>query len=240
MIEALGGTAGKITKYGTLVLFPLLLLSFLWGGICWFRRGAPRTAALTGAVASGLIGFVLMVAASAILWNRIGLQYFSLAAWVWPLLMGVAVDAIPFRGARAAAAALILSAAFAAGTGHVMGKAREDVRTGVQTALEIGNALQAENGQSPIYTAVLKQPPYFPNKILFQVYAPGVKAMEPKDVPPGWAEGGDRPVIVFSRKVSPEMNGPDRDYWHDIQNGRKLKDNGVRVDAATSVFVFCR
>jgi len=131
--------------------------------------------------------------------------------------------------------ALVLLSGLAAGTCHVLGASREDTEAGVAAAVRAGGERDA------IYTAVLWQPDWYPHALPFRYRAPGVHdgdmdIREPAAIPAGDAPGGDRPVIVVTRKTDPEKYALHA-LWAPILRGRRLAQT-LSVDDATRVYVF--
>ena len=160
-------------------------------------------------------------------WDTVPLQYFTAAAWTLPLFFAAFVDAVeperwrrPLAGALAVVS-LVMGVALAGGT------SREDVRRATRMAVELGADLDR-----PIYTALLRQPPSFPNITPYRAYAPSLQAIEPADLPQPGDPDFDRPVVVINRAVADH-----RHEWDPIRTGRTITQR-VWIDWFLTVLVF--
>jgi len=201
----------------------------------WKRTLPAGSGAVSSALLAGALGSVAVTALCLCVWKRVPLQYFAVAAWAWPMLVGLGVQCVP--GARLArlTTALVLLASLAAGASHALGASREDTEAGVVAAVSAGRDRNA------LYTAVLWQPDWYPHTLPFRFRAPGVHdaeldVREPAEVPPGDAPGGERDVIVVTRRTEPERYAL-RELWAPILRGRHLAQI-LQVDAVTRVYVF--
>jgi hypothetical protein len=201
----------------------------------WKRTLPPGSGAVGSALLAGALGFVAVTALCLGVWKRVPLQYFAVAAWAWPMLLGFGVQCV--SGARLArlTTALVLLAGLTAGACHALGASREDTEAGVVAAVQAGRDRNA------LYTAVLWQPDWYPHALPFRYRAPGVHdadmdVREPAEIPPGDAPGGERDVIVVTRRTEPERHAF-RELWVPILQGRHLAET-LQIDAVTRVYVF--
>jgi len=216
MIGSLGGVPAGAARVAAVAFFALAAA----GLVALVRRGrGPPSSALGGILAAAGLAYALLLVACLLVWRRVPDQYFVVGAWGWMLLVGACVDA--FARARAAFAGLMCAASLALGASHVAGAPREDVRSAVETAVSM-----TEEGHT--LTAVLWQPPWYPDRLPFDVYARGVEAREPGEVPV--AEGG---VVVLARSAPP---GRLPEKWRAILEGRRVVRE-IRIDAAMSVYL---
>lgn len=201
----------------------------------WRRTTPVGSAAVWSALLVGAVGFIATTALCLVVWKRVPLQYFAVAAWAWPMLVGMGVQCVPGAKLARLLNAIVLLSAMAAGSCHVLGASRENTEAGVVAAIDAGRDRNA------IYTAVLWQPDWYPHALPFRYRAPGVHdsdmdIREPQEIPAGDAPDGDRPVIVVTRKTEPEGYAL-RSLWAPIRRGRRLAET-IHVDAATRVYVF--
>lgn len=235
-IGGLGAPYAGLMRAAAALLFAAVGVGILY--ILWRIRERTLpvgSAAVWSALRVGALGFVAVTVLCLVVWKRVPLQYFAVAAWAWPLLVGLGVHCAP--GARLArlSTALVLLSALAAGTCHVLGASREDTEAGVVAAVRAGL------GRDALYTAVLWQPDWYPHTLPFRFRAPGVHdgdldVREPEEIPPGDAPGGERTVIVVTRRTEPERYAF-RELWAPILRERRLAQT-LEIDAVTRVYVF--
>jgi hypothetical protein len=231
LVPRMGGLRGApawLAKAGFAVLFGALAVLAV-GALAARREGRRPGAELVGTVLVALIASLALALACVKLKNRVPLQYFALTAWAWPLVFGALVDALPARR-RAAAAAVLLAASATAGLGQALGAPREDLRGAVRLALEKAAASDAW------ITAVMWQPSFYARTTLFEVYAPEARFLEPGSVPSVLEEGGERPVVIVTRRA-PDTGFTNWADWGPLQRGRK-RIEATHFDGGVSVFVW--
>lgn len=236
MIGGLGAPRVVPMRIAVALLFAAVgvgVLHVVWR--IWKRTTPVGSAAAWSALLVGAVGFVVTTVLCLVVWRRVPLQYFTVAAWAWPLLVGMGVQCVSGAKLARLLTAIVLLSSLAAGTCHVSGASREDTEAGVVAALGAGKDRNA------IYTAVLRQPYWYPHVLPLRYCARGVRdtdmdVREPHEIPAVDAPGGDRPVIVVTRKTEPEGDAF-RSMWDSIRRGRRLVQT-LRVDAATRVYVF--
>lgn len=240
MIGGLGAPWAGAMRIATI----LLLAASAVGGLCILWRIAKRTTpaappeAWSGAWSAAGVGVVAFLATTVlclVVWKRVPLQYFAVAAWAWPLGIALGVQCVPGAKLARLLTALVLFSGLMAGTCHVLGASREDTEAGVAAAVRAGA------GRDAIYTAVLWQPDWYPHTLPFRyrgVHEADLDVREPGEIPAGDAPGGERPVIVVTRKTDPERFAL-RALWAPILRGRRLVET-IPVDEATRVYVFER
>lgn len=201
-IRALGGSSTFLAWLGTV----LLLGGLLGAGFHWLRRAGKRDLpradrSVAMAVTYAILAVGVVCAMSIWSWARVSVRYLWIAAWLWPLIACELVSAIRSPRARAAAAALLLVGAGLAGVGHAGGRTREDVRSAVEYARQLGEEFARQDpAHPPLYTALLSQPPRFEHGIPYLAYGAGLDWVEPKDLPRPGQPGFERPVIVVTRR----------------------------------------
>jgi hypothetical protein len=109
------------------------------------------------------------------------------------------------------------------------GKSREDMRSAIAAVRELGAELAAKQ---PIYTALLTQPPSFPNTLPYREYAPDLAPVEPTQLPTPGSSDFARPVIVLRRVVA-----LGRKEWLPITTGR-TKMREIAIDRYLTVYAF--
>ena len=231
-MDSLGAAASAHLRAAGWILLGLGLL----GSLNLLRRprdGVDRARVVTAALLVSGAGFVITTALCVSLWHRVPMQYFVVASWGWPLLVGLMLDAVPGRGRRVSAG-LVIAAFLFAGIGQLRGESREDTERGVEVALQEGANRDA------IYTAVLWQPAWYPHTLPWRFLdaeprTGPVEVLEPTDVPPG--DRSDRPVVVVTRKARPRGEHVLAGVWDSIERGRRLV-KAVAVDPATRVYVY--
>jgi hypothetical protein len=229
-IDSLRGSSAWLARSGFVGLLVGLAVLVV-GALAWRREGRRPGAELVGAVCVAALASVLLAIACVKLKNRLPLQYFALAAWAWPLVCGALVDGLPARR-RTLAACVLLVASATAGLGQALGAPREDLRGAVRLAVEKATASDAW------LTAVLWQPEGYAHTTLFRVYAPEANVVEPQEVPGVLEEGGQRPVVIVTRKA-PDTGFTNWPEWSPIQQGRKRID-ATHLGEGISVYVWGR
>ena len=224
----LGGVWEPLAKLGA-ALFGLCLLAavLLSARGLARRRGPPRHSLLVGLAVFLVASFSLTAGLSIYRWDTVPLQYFTAAAWTLPLFFAAIMDAAkPERRKRPLVVGLaVLSLAM--GVALAGGTSREDVRRATRVAVEFGAELE-----HPIYTALLRQPPSFPNVTPYRAYAPSIEPVEPADLPRPGDPDFDRPVVVIHRAV-----GAGRPEWNPIRTGRTVTRR-AEIDKFLTVLVF--
>jgi hypothetical protein len=201
-IRALGEAWTLLAWLGTV----LLLAGFGGAGILWLRRAARRDLpradrSVAMAVAFAVLALGVVCGMSIWSWARVSVRYLWIAAWLWPLVACELIAAIRSPRMRGAAAGLLLVGAGLAAIGHAGGRTREDVRTAVAYARQLGaDFARQDPSRPPLYTALLSQPPRFEHGIPYLAYGAGLDWVEPKDVPQPGQPGFDRPLIVVTRR----------------------------------------
>ena len=225
-VDSLGGahaTVARVTLLGLLGLLTLLLAAALTR-----ERRAPERE-LVGTVLAATLSSALLALVCVRLINRIPLQYFVLAGWVWPLLFGALVQRLaPVLRRPATAALLLLSTA--GGFAQALGEPRENLRRGVDVALEEARLRDAW------LTSVMWQPEWYESGTVFRVYAPDSGWLEPEHVPKPDEEGGARTIVVLTR------NAPDRGItnwrdWSPLRRGRE-RTALIHVDRTIAVYIY--
>jgi uncharacterized membrane protein len=224
----LDGAWEQIAKWGMGFFGLGVLAAVLLSARSLARRcGPPRQSLLVGLVVFFIASFSLTAGLAIYRWDTVPLQYFTAAAWTLPLFVAAFTDAVePERWKRPLAVGLaVLSLAM--GVALAGGTSREDVRRATRVAVELGAELD-----HPIYTALLRQPPSFPNVTPYRAYAPNLEPVEPVDLPRPGDPDFDRPVIVIDRAV-----GDGRPEWGPIRTGRTITRR-VSIDWFLKVIVF--
>lgn len=189
------------------------------------RRRPAGERTLWCAVVAGSVCYLITISLGVVIWRSVRLQYLMVAAWIWPVFIGLAVDRLPTTRMREVVAGLFLPAAFVAGLCHSLGESREDTERGLEVALERAREHDA------LLTSVLWQPGWYPNCLPYTYCMPEVDCIEPTEIPSG-AEG--RAVVVVTRK-SEHWSQPK--YWEAIRTGRFMRSID-KIDFATRVYVF--
>ncbi|MFT4840295.1 MAG: hypothetical protein ACJA0V_000317 [Planctomycetota bacterium] len=205
------------------------------------RRAAQRSMpagieVMQAALLVSFVAYAMALALCLILWKRVPLQYFMVASWGWPLFIGMGVHCMRRDRLAKGVAGVVLLAGFVAGLCHAHGASREDIEAGVRAALSVGQ------GRDAVYSAVLMQPVHYPHVMPWKYSADaattsGLDVREPYEVPAGNAPGGQRPVIVVTRKSDPEGPRAIKRLWGSILVGRQLVET-LEIDSATRVYVF--
>lgn len=228
----LGPSVAPTTKLATSILFSLIILG-LFNNLWRYRRGTvDGNKALYAALLASGAGFAVTTALCVVLWRRVPMQYFVVASWGWPLLVGLLVQAAARRRGRAAAA--VIGVTLLCGVCQVLGAPREDTEGGVRAALARGSTRDA------IYTAVLWQPPWYPHTLPW-TYSTGdlrglpLDVREPHDVPDG--DQSSRAVVVVTRKARPQGMHVQAGVWDSIRRHRRLVEIVV-IDGSTRVYVY--
>ncbi len=195
----------------------LLVLAFgLLRGLAGGRERTGLRRSLWAMVGGGVASALLLAAASAIVWNRVAVQYFAISAWMVPLLLGAAIEGLRSERNRKMAVIGILVLGSISGVAHVVGAPREGLDRAVARAREWGA------GRPSLYTAVLNQPVYFPHLEVYRAYAPDLPMSEPKSVPPARTTGDQSRVLVITRTVHPEKTIWAPAFFEKIKEGRVL------------------
>lgn len=230
-LASLGEPLASVARPAAALLFATLLAGALRYLLALARReDVPRSRVFFGVHATWLLALGLTLWACLYFWNRLTEQYFVIGAWGLALSAGVFVDGFARRRSKRLYALALGASLLVVGTAHALGASREDTRGGVRLAVR-------EGGPDALYTAALWQPPWYSERIVFDVYAPEVDALEPWDVPRVDEPGGRRPLYVVTRG---RMWGPrPRRYklWVTIVPGREMVRE-LRVDAETWVHEF--
>lgn len=237
-IGGLGAEAGPWALRGAALLGGALVL----GIVLVLLRGGPARAAaprpgtgdvVAGALVSALAAFLVVLAACVVLWQRIPLQYFAVAAWSLPLFAGVVADRLPGSVSGNALAFLMAAGSAVAGAAHAGGTPREDLAGAVDAARREAEA------RGGIATAVLWQPETYAQCTLFRAYAPGFSCVEPSAIGPSGGPG-ERPVVVVVRSArahsSLEEEWKRSDLWGRIPEGRR-RIHEIRIDPRIVVYV---
>lgn len=222
MLQSLGPVGAPIAQVGSAIFF-FFLLCCLPKFLRTLRSDKPQ-ATIVGAMATCAAAYGIVLAFSLYLWQRIPEQYFMTCAWAWPIAAGVLVARMGDRLQSIAVVAL-LAGAFIAGTGHVLGNAREDFREGVRVAQMLGKDRNAT------FTGVLSQPPWFSDLLPYVEYAPDLECFEPLELP---ADADT--VIILTRKNSINVQAR---KWEPILRGRKFEES-YSVDGSVWVYVYVR
>ncbi|MFN0006587.1 MAG: hypothetical protein ACKVXR_01665 [Planctomycetota bacterium] len=231
MISTLGRPVSGPAQLAAVSFFALALagVGFLLFGLAR-GRSPPGGRKLWAVIAAGGLTYLACIVLCLSLWKGFPAQYFTIGAWVLPLLGAALVDSIAWPRVRSIFAGALVLASLASGSCHVLGQSRENMRGAVGTAIELGRPVGA------IYTAVLWQPTWYPHALPFEFYAPEVERFEPTQVPPA-GDGEKRPVVVITRHVSlsGKMGMPEE--WKSIRKGRRVTKT-VWIDQSIGVVVF--
>ena len=225
-----------------LVIGPFFaLLGLALGLRLWRGRREPESRQLANPVARGLIvfavvAFLLVTAFPWYSWDRVPLQYFTLMAWVLPLLFGNWLVAPSSTALRRSLTCLTIVCGLALGVTLAGGRSREGVRDGVALLREWGRECELRDPRPeglPFYTARMSQPAEVFDEILpYLAYAPELDAVEPEELPGPGELGFERPVLVYRRVLS--MDHPS---WQPILAGRRVVRH-VRLDSYITVYEF--
>jgi hypothetical protein len=231
MLSSLGRPVATSAQVGAAVFFALVLAGGA-GLLAGLRRGRslPGGARLAAPIGAGAIAYLVGTVMCLAVWRRVPAQYFVVGAWIWPLGCAALVDAIERVRLREVYAGLLLAASLAIGVSHVLGASRENMRGAVETAVKTGRE------EGAILTAILWQPPWYPHALPYLVYAPGVEACEPQDVPPAGA-AERRPVVVITRNVAFAGENSLPIEWRTIREGRRFA-RSLWIDNSIEVAVF--
>ncbi len=240
-IGSLHGFSAVLAHYGLLGLLALVIAVTLYAASNWRDRARDGyrpsffTNRFAAVIFSTLVASVILAIVCVKLVNRMPLQYFALSAWSWPLVVGALVDAATPRG-RALVAGLFVAAAATAGFGQATGAPRENLRDGV--ALAVREARE----RGAWLTAILWQPNYYAHTTAFQAYAPNAAFVEPEDVPPPPAPGGEREIVVLTRSA-PDESPTNWEKWGPIvaDSDRQTWRHRIsvqHVDDSISVYVY--
>ena len=228
-LGALGGGWALLARGGAALFFGALGLG-AWLRFAHRRELGPSGFLLRGLALFAAAAFLVITALSIWTWDRVPLQYYAPLAWLLPLFAAEALAPLEGglgRGLRGAAVA----GALLLGVAQAGGDCTEDMRRGVAAALELGErALEVDpTGQGPAYTALLNQPDNFEHGLPYLAYAPGVRAVEPEEVP---ALDPRRPLVVLRRGGL----RPDHPAWEPLLRGRRIVTE-TTVDAYLGVFL---
>jgi len=225
----LGDIPGKVVMGGAGLLALTLLFAFVVS-LKSSTSGVAANRTYFGGVFAAVFSMVIMGTACWRIWERVPIQYFALAAWGWPLLIGGLVHGASRRGKGDLVLMATVAALLLMGAGHAYGKSREDLRAGVAKIRELLDAGPA------VTTSILRQPDWYHHRSIYLAYARDLTTVEPTDVPP---PGDDVPskVLVVTRNASPNQPGSPPEVWAAVSKGRKLVETIV-VDRATVVFVY--
>lgn len=224
----LGPVAGKVALIGA----ALLALSIFLGVTVRVARRKALTAvpSLWAGLFASTLTAILLTAVSVVVWQRVALQYFTVAAMAWPILGALAAESLPVGRWRQALLGSLVLGTLIAGTAHVLGHPREDYRSAVSLARSTAK------GSPSRLTAVLRQPDYYSDAIVYDLYGKDLQAVEPEAVP-GAEEGGGLPVVVITRAMPVSEAASNPKSWHKILSGRRLRSR-ARVGALLEVLVF--
>lgn len=230
-VGRLGDVQGKVVMGGAgLVGLALLASIVLSCGRASSDALAASNRVMGGALLAAALSTGIMAFACWRLWNRVPIQYFALASWGWPLLLGALAHGAHRRKREAPVLLAMLAGLLLMGAGHSFGESRENLRAGVAKVREVvGN-------EPAIITAILRQPHWYSHRSVYAAYARDLTTVEPKDVPaPGGAERSR--VVILTRSASPGDVGSPREAWRVAIKGRK-QEEAIQIDRAVFVYVY--
>lgn len=236
MIASLGPPCAAPMRIAVVFFFGAIGVGLLpLAGRVWKRTTPAGSGAVWSALLAGAVAFLVVSALCLFVWKRVPLQYFVVAAWAWPMLVGMGVQCVASARLARLSTAIVLLAGMAAGACHVLGASRENTEAGVAAAVRAGRDRNA------LHTALLWQQDWYPHTLPYRYGAGGgrdapLDIREPQEIPAGDAPGGDRPVIAVTRWTEPERYAF-HELWAPIRQGRRLAQT-IQVDAATRVYVF--
>ncbi len=175
---------------------------------------------LVGVLAAGLVTFLCVV-----FWHRIPIQYFAVAAWIWPVLSGLVVDGIERKVRKNLALVLLLLGLSLAAIGETTGMPREQLQEASKRAQALAIGMNAH------LTAVMRQPDHYDQIEVFRVYGGAFNSIPPDEVP----RSDGRPVIVLTRRT--DLASPDlkKSYARSLLSERKITQ---RMEAGRGLCIY--
>lgn len=219
-LQGLGDVPSFLVQAGAAVL----AIAFVVLGARWLRSSPAGGGVRRGVFLAGILTALFTAVASFLVWGYFPELELFPHAWLPAFCFAVLVSDLPRAAGRATARFLIV-VSVVAGLGFAFGGPREDLRAALAVARRVAGERDAT------FTAVLAQPAWYPNRTLFDAYAPDLPFREPQEVPQS-----ARTVVVVARRNAPEVQPA---QWVEILRERDF-DERVNVDGTIWVHVYVK
>ncbi len=215
-----------------------------FGSILWLRaRSTSSERPFTSRVAAqAFVLLVILVPLTGFLsirsWGRVGLQYYSIAAFAFPLVAAEVLASISNTKLRNTLAGFLLLCSLAGGVAQAFAVPREDMERGVDVVRQEIARVRTLGIGEPWISAVMRQPNIFEHRLAYSAYGADLNAVEPRELPVRGDPGFERPVILLVRRWDDFMNATTerQEAVRRLHDGRVV-ERQIKIDDAISVFV---
>ncbi len=216
LLSPLGGTLGQsigwVVRWASAILAIVGAMTLAVKGACAFRSTDPNRRRFAALMLVGLINGILTLIVCSWLWHRLPIQYFMIAAWIWPFLLGGLLEIQWVASRLAPILTTLLALVAAVGITHVIGESREDFRRATNIAVTLSETDDA------LCTAVLSQPSHYNNLTAFHTYEPAANICTPAEAKALPA----RRCVVLSRSLRGNEAARLKVLGFHVGNGRRV------------------